>query len=449
MIAKTASAPTFAPTARYLAGRGVGTDPARVAWTASRNLPTDDPTLSADLMQATASQNLHVESPAYQLTLSFAPEDHPTRALMEETADRVLSELGLADHQALLVAHHDRQHQHIHLLINRVHPETFAPWDRWHDHTTLAHILAAVETEHNLRRVPARDAQIAARATTPSPDRQITRPPQAEGRPLITRLRELLPEIRAAQTWHELRDQLRSHDITLEPRAHGLVFVDGSGHVKASRVAADTSLSRLEARLGPYPAAIREPDQPTPQALAPYEIARTTDAATQRLRQAEWAVERAARSGDDLYRALSAAFVYPGAVRSILIHYHEAHAAGSGPQALRDRPEQFGALAVVGRRHLFGLWRSIDDQPARMAANEAAALLKEWTEHSRHARDLLRLDPDASVDAMRTALAELRTATTDLAASLAVGVAAAAVARTIERTAADLLLGRDQPDRAP
>jgi hypothetical protein len=446
MIAKTATAPTFAPVARYLAGRGEGTDPARVAWTAARNLPTDDPALSADLMQATASQNLRVESPAYHLTLSFAPEDHPSRALVEDTADRVLSEMGLSDHQALLVAHHDRQHRHIHLLVNRVHPETFVPWDRWHDHIALDRVLAAVETEHGLRRVPARDARIADRAALPVADREVTRTPSVEDRPLIAHLRELLPTIRASRSWDELREQLHHHDITLEPRAHGLVFADGSSHVKASRVAADTSLARLESRLGPYSPTKPEPEQAVPtQSRIPYEIARVTDAAAQRLRQAEWAVDRVARSAAGVERALATTFVDPATAAAALTRYESTHGAGRAADALREHPEQFGTLATTEHRHLFGLWTSADE---RAAATEAANLVKEWTGHTRQARDLLQLQPGASADAVRAALSELRDATADLLAQLPrLAVAdptslAPALTRLIERVADDTLNSR-------
>lgn len=92
MIVRTNTGPAFAPVARHLAGRGHGNDPTRVAWTSSRNLATNEPTLAADLMQATASQNRRVDAPAYQLSLSFAPEDNPTAELMERVADRVIAE---------------------------------------------------------------------------------------------------------------------------------------------------------------------------------------------------------------------------------------------------------------------------------------------------------------------------------------------------------------------
>jgi hypothetical protein len=91
MIARCSTVAKFAPLARYLVTGRDGSAPTRVAWTESRNLPSDDPLLAADLMQATAAQNLRVQEPAYHLALSFAPEDHPTPQLLRQVADRVLA----------------------------------------------------------------------------------------------------------------------------------------------------------------------------------------------------------------------------------------------------------------------------------------------------------------------------------------------------------------------
>jgi Relaxase/Mobilisation nuclease domain len=52
---------------------------------------------------------------------------------MQAVADRVLRDLGLAEHQAVLVAHQDCAHRHVHLMVNRVHPATGVAWGRWQD----------------------------------------------------------------------------------------------------------------------------------------------------------------------------------------------------------------------------------------------------------------------------------------------------------------------------
>ena len=145
MIGVSSSSRSFKSLGNYLVvGRG-GEEPNRVAWSKARNLPTDDPQLAAKIMRATAAQNVRVDQPVYHLALSFDPRDAVDRQQMERVADRVLSELGLRDYQSLIVAHGDRQHSHLHILINRIHPLSHKAWDRWQDYAVVQRVLREEE----------------------------------------------------------------------------------------------------------------------------------------------------------------------------------------------------------------------------------------------------------------------------------------------------------------
>ena len=103
MIAVSSSGKSLAALARYLAYGRTGRAEDHVARTVSRNLPTDEPELAATFTRATAAPSDRVEKPVYHVALSFAPDDPVDRAVAERVADKVLHELGLADHQAMLV----------------------------------------------------------------------------------------------------------------------------------------------------------------------------------------------------------------------------------------------------------------------------------------------------------------------------------------------------------
>ena len=133
-----------------------GNEPERVAWSASRNLPTTEPELAGKIMRATASQNVRVAQPGYHVALSFDPGDAVDRATMERVADRTIAALGLTGHQALIVCHRDRDHPHMHLLINRVHPETGRVWNRWQDRAVIQKVLREEEIALGLRVTPGR-----------------------------------------------------------------------------------------------------------------------------------------------------------------------------------------------------------------------------------------------------------------------------------------------------
>src|SRR5881296_1692310 len=162
MIGVSSSNKSFRVLARYLSEGRTGEEQNRVAWVASRNLPTEDPELAARIMRATAAQNVRVKEPVYHVALSFDPGDVVDRAAMERVADRVVETLGLQEHQVLIVAHADRDHPHVHLLINRVHPETGKVWSRWQDYPAIQRVLREEEEALGLRRVPGRFTERAA-----------------------------------------------------------------------------------------------------------------------------------------------------------------------------------------------------------------------------------------------------------------------------------------------
>src|SRR6266705_854707 len=130
MIGVSSSNKSFRVLARYLSEGRTREEQDRVAWVASRNLPTDDPELAARIMRATAGQNVRVKEPV--------------------------------EHQVLIVAHADREHAHMHLMVNRVHPETGKVWSRWQDYPAIQRVLREEEEALGLRRVPGRFTERAA-----------------------------------------------------------------------------------------------------------------------------------------------------------------------------------------------------------------------------------------------------------------------------------------------
>lgn len=107
----------------------------RVAWTQTVNLPTDDAdrgwrmmattAMKADELKAAAgvkATGRKLTKPALAYSLSWHPDEKPSQAEQIETARETLKLLGLSEHQALIVAHNDEPHAHVHVIVNRVHP---------------------------------------------------------------------------------------------------------------------------------------------------------------------------------------------------------------------------------------------------------------------------------------------------------------------------------------
>ncbi len=71
----------------------------------------------------------------------------------------MLKDLGLQDHQAWMVAHRDTAHPHVHVMVNRVHPDTGKAWSAGHDYRRIEHTLRQLEQRWDLIRVPGHHAR--------------------------------------------------------------------------------------------------------------------------------------------------------------------------------------------------------------------------------------------------------------------------------------------------
>jgi hypothetical protein len=234
--------------------RGEAVD--RVGWVSSRNLAHDDPEYAAVQMRATAEQNHRVEQPVYHLSLNAAPGEHLSREQWEQVADRVLKDLGLEDHQALIVAHTDRPHEHVHVMVNRVSPETLKTWSNSHDYARIERSLRHIERERGLREVPGHHYRLEREQQAPDRSPGLTsgevQQRQRTGQePFAEQARfRLYNDFKEAGSWADLEERLAGHGMRLEKRGRGLVVTDGERQVKASRIHRGRSLGKLEERYG-------------------------------------------------------------------------------------------------------------------------------------------------------------------------------------------------------
>ena len=82
------------------------------------------------------------------LSLSWHPDEKPTRADMEAAAHSALAKLGMANARAIIVAHNDTDHAHLHLVISRINPETGKAFASSFDTEILSDWALQWELEH-------------------------------------------------------------------------------------------------------------------------------------------------------------------------------------------------------------------------------------------------------------------------------------------------------------
>lgn len=275
----------------------------RVAWTATRNLLISDAAKVPKMMRMTAAKSRRVKKPVYHYIVSWHHDENPTDEMMLQVADTTCADLGLQDHQALYIAHQDTEHAHVHIVVNRVHPETGTAWKTSHDYRRIELSLARQAEVMGLEIVPGRYN---------APEQFKGRPKRArntemqmnrrqggnQSRPrwdseIIAERRDFLQhQFDTAQSWEALHDTLAEQGIWLERKGQGVIIADDAGTMKLSQLGKDIRLTGLEQKFG----------QSFQDALAAWD-ARSKE----RTRDADWQTLRKAREATDLsfsfYRA--------------------------------------------------------------------------------------------------------------------------------------------------
>ena len=237
-----------------------------------------DRDLAIRMMDYTAEagrlRNRFTSNPFYHYALSWREGEHPTQEQCREAAAHTLKALGMHENQAVWGLHTDRDHHwHIHVFINRVHPEKFhlsgppkldflvldkacrelelaQGWT--HDKGPFVVIDGAIQRLSKSQR-----EQLGLRKTdrAPTPDARA-----AEVHTGVPSLSEWLSnrakdELLAARSWGELHGMLAERGCVLRLSGGGLVIdtqlPDGRvTSTKASGVHYSLSLGRLERKFG-------------------------------------------------------------------------------------------------------------------------------------------------------------------------------------------------------
>ena len=253
-------ASSFHQLALYLAQTKTGREQhTRVAWSEPRNLLCgNDLEGAAREMTLVARASAGVNRPVHHMSVSWAPEDEPTREQMCQVATRALDRIQLNEHQSMLVAHGDEKYAHLHVMTNRVHPVTRRVQTLGLYYRKLQAVLRHAEREMGFVETPGYLYQLPGQKP-PERSERLTKKAH-----LATKRRDELPfqlivrdvaerDFVEAHSWRNLHERLGRHGLSLMPRNRGLVVTDGHEHAKCSSVAPNVSLRRLEARFrAPY-----------------------------------------------------------------------------------------------------------------------------------------------------------------------------------------------------
>jgi len=224
----------------------LGAEKSRAANVRFSNCVSTEAELALREILATQAMNKRAKGDrTYHLVISFPPGERPALSQLDDIELVLCERIGLGGHQRLSATHLDTGHFHLHVAINKIHPESFRCIEPYYDKRRLMQASMELEAKHGLIRTAHGEV---------STMREATR--TARQTMLALLQSNVLPKVlkTGPRTWEELHRVVRDHGLKLRLRGAGLVFQNTGGtiRVKASSVARELSLKALTDKLGPY-----------------------------------------------------------------------------------------------------------------------------------------------------------------------------------------------------
>jgi len=245
MINKSYTGGSFSYRAWYMEEK----EPDRVDWKDTHNLAADEKAFYVSQMEDTASLS-KAKEPVYHVMVSYAPEDNPTQKMMKEDAAQLLEDLELDGHQAVVVAHNDKDYKHMHLMINRVDHRTGRAWNTWQDRPKIRSSLRGIEKERGYRQVP----RVKGRSISQQAYHRTKDAEKFADIPLETKKDLLREDLGKTQNWKQFTDTAAEYGTQLRKKGRGAVLedIETGEQMKLSSVSRQMSFGKLEKKFGKF-----------------------------------------------------------------------------------------------------------------------------------------------------------------------------------------------------
>lgn len=230
-------------------------------------------------MKAVALMNTRVKDPLYHVVLSWPSDEAPTNDQAFQCGVYALNAVGMDGHQYVFGIHRDTENTHLHIAVNRVHPESYKAvyperdffkldkamrelelqfgWSHTagpyavHDRAGKKVVDWASGTVNTKEKVPSNAADMERHAAHESLFSY------ARGKPRVALLRALKnPEL----TWQQLHALLGKHGLEIREKGQGFAIYDvvrSTTPIKASDMHEELSKGRLVKRLGTFESSVQ------------------------------------------------------------------------------------------------------------------------------------------------------------------------------------------------
>lgn len=259
MIAKVAEKPkkksSFKGLADYLTGIKKLADymtskGERVETSFFINCSFDDPDLNIKEIRATQMLVTSTKGDkTYHFIVSLREGETLNKDEMHRVVNMQLKALGFEKHQAFVAAHRDTANFHLHIAVNKIHPETHKVISPYKDFEKLDRTCGKLEQILGLQA----DNRIGK-----NQDKQKPKTLHSGKQSFQEWVTDFIPDIsdklEKAKTWKELHHGLAIYNLELRKRGAGLVISDRENKffMKASTVGRSMSKKALEIRFGEF-----------------------------------------------------------------------------------------------------------------------------------------------------------------------------------------------------
>lgn len=255
-------------------------DGARVDFVRVSSIPSDDLRDAVLAMMHTQEMNTRSKTDkTYHLIFSFPHGKIPSREILNDIEDRLVEAIGLGEHQRISAAHDDKDHYHVHVAINKVHPTSYRNVEPFYDQNALMRTCEELEIKHNLTRTNHGEIIDLTNAKINKNNNQVNNE-NTHYESLKTWIEkhaksQLLDALYSAKSWEDLHQAANEFGLEIKPRGAGLIIkaIDQPASIKASSIDRQFSFKELTDKFGEY-----VPSQPNlPKPIKTYSQNRQTE----------------------------------------------------------------------------------------------------------------------------------------------------------------------------
>ncbi len=230
-------------------------DGARVDFVRVTNLPSDELRDAVLAMMITQDMNTRSKTDkTYHMIFSFPHGEKPSREILNEIEDNLVASIGLKEHQRISAAHDDKEHYHVHVAINKVHPKTYRNIEPFYDKNALMRTCTELEKKHGLM-ITNHGELAEAQSANRKPDFEIHSTKESLHSWIKSNAKEQLIEaFETSKSWGEFH--YKANELGLEYRLRGAgIVIKAIGQevaVKASSVDRGLSFKSLTGKFGEF-----------------------------------------------------------------------------------------------------------------------------------------------------------------------------------------------------